>query len=88
MGKSQETQQLAVEMSGKWGFGGYRPHYGFFLRRTPQQAAEFFTCRNNSVYGVEAGLPPHIHHTLLWANMLFNILLKYIAANSAIICIA
>jgi hypothetical protein len=45
MAKSQETQQLAVEMSGKWGFGSYRPHYGFFIRKTPQQAAGFFTCR-------------------------------------------
>jgi hypothetical protein len=25
MGKSQETQQLAVGMSGKCGFGSYRP---------------------------------------------------------------
>jgi hypothetical protein len=25
MEKSQETQQLAVEMNGKRGFGGYRP---------------------------------------------------------------
>jgi hypothetical protein len=33
MEKSQETQQLAVEMNGKRGFGGYRPYYGFFLRR-------------------------------------------------------
>ncbi len=33
MEKSQETQQLAVEMSGKRGFGGYHPYYGFFLRR-------------------------------------------------------
>jgi hypothetical protein len=31
MGKSQETQQLAVGMSRKCGFGSYRPHYGFLL---------------------------------------------------------
>ncbi len=65
MGKSQETQQLAVGMSRKCGFGSYLPHYGFFLRRTPQQAAGFFTCRNDSICGVEAELPPPIHHTLL-----------------------
>jgi hypothetical protein len=46
MGKSQETQQLSVGMSGKWGFGGCRPYYGFFLGRTPQLTAGFFTCRN------------------------------------------
>jgi hypothetical protein len=102
MGKSQETQQLAVGMSGKCGFGSYRPTphfatnllsaigpalyrpafwdspfftYGFFLRRTPQQAAGFFTCRNNSAYGMETKLPPHMHHTLLWANVFSGILI-------------
>ncbi len=63
MAKSQETQQLAVEMSGKWGFGGYRPHYGFFFRRRgcPKRQvggmriaifdfsdSPFFTCRDVS----------------------------------------
>jgi hypothetical protein len=31
MGKSQETQQLAVGMSGKWAFGGYRSVMAFSL---------------------------------------------------------
>jgi hypothetical protein len=35
MGKSQNTPQLAVGMNGKRGFGGCRPHIGFFLRRCP-----------------------------------------------------
>ncbi len=30
MGKSQETQQLAGGMSGKCGFGSYRPHLWLF----------------------------------------------------------
>ncbi len=31
MGKSQETQQLAVEMSGKWGLGDTAPMMTFSL---------------------------------------------------------
>jgi hypothetical protein len=45
MGKSQNTPQLAVGMNGKRGFGDCRPHIGFFLRRTPQQANH---CQGNS----------------------------------------
>jgi hypothetical protein len=54
MGKSQETQQLAVGMSRKCGFGSYRPYYGFFLGRTPQLAAEFFTSAD-LIYGLIIG---------------------------------
>jgi hypothetical protein len=50
MGKSQETQQLSVGMSGKWEFGGYRSYYGFFLGRTPQLTAGFFTCRKRHAF--------------------------------------
>ncbi len=45
MGKSQNTPQLAVGMNGKRGFGGCRPHIGFFLGRTPHQAAGFFSAK-------------------------------------------
>jgi len=38
-GKSQEAPQLAVGRNGKRGFGGCRPHYGFFLGISPGHIA-------------------------------------------------
>jgi len=43
MGKSQDTPQFAVGMNGMRGIGGGSPHFGFFLGRTLQLAAGFFT---------------------------------------------
>jgi hypothetical protein len=46
MGKSQEIPQLAVGRNGMPGYRGGSPHDGFFLGRTPQLAAGFFTRSN------------------------------------------
>jgi hypothetical protein len=71
MGKSQETQQLAVGMSRKCGFGSYRPHYGFFLGRTPQQAAGFFTCRILVYKGWKQSFHP-IYTMLFYGQICFS----------------
>jgi hypothetical protein len=32
-------------------------------------------CLRESIYGVEAPLPPYIYYILFWANIFFNILM-------------
>ncbi len=62
MVKSQETQQLAVEMSGKWGFGGCRHILAYSLEDAQQLAAGFFTAsRKEYSRGVRINLDTCAH---------------------------
>jgi len=59
MGKSQETQQLAVGRNGKRGFGGGSSRYGFFLGISPGHIARTSSRNKMKSFRFEApGLAP------------------------------